>query len=466
MMIFFGLPVRAVHAEEIRLERAIALAQERTRDVVRAEVDVLLVDVEYTRALATVLPRFDLYTTARELFYGDVIFEQRVPILQPNAAFTSGGEFAARQRIGPFQDFPQDSFSHPNFFLSLAGRQLLFDGGRWWTVLSRVDDIREARESVLKMIRNNVRLWAVRQFYNCAKAREAVRATAFQAEMSADQLRRVESNPQEGLAKDSELATAKRNLAADLVALERRKFAEDSAKRELNLAMGRDPDTPIEIVLPPHVQSATIGIAILELPATDQLQALAMSGRPELQRAKAELEILKKNVSIRSGERWPTISLGAAYTRTSRRPARVFFDNPAENYSALAGIDVHWNIFDGGTKSANIEEAELELKKSIVSYEDLQRFISAEVSDRTQNLKLLYGVYRLVLDGAATAEKAVQLAKELYRNERATALELRDSELRLTQAKLAVYEARFDVEVALEEVRRAVGDQSLFGLAN
>ncbi len=36
----------------------------------------------------------------------------------------------------------------------------------------------------------------------------------------------------------------------------------------------------------------------------------------------------------------------------------------------------------------------------------------------------------------------------------------------LTQAKLAVYEARFDVEVALEEVRRAVGDQSLFGLAN
>ena len=58
-----------------------------------------------------------------------------------------------------------------------------------------------------------------------------------------------------------------------------------------------------------------------------------------------------------------------------------------------------------------------------------------------------------------SGEEAVRLARGLYAEGRGTLLEVRDAELRLTQLTLSLIEARFDLEIAREELRRAVGGE-------
>ena len=191
---------------------------------------------------------------------------------------------------------------------------------------------------------------------------------------------------------------------------------------------------------------------------TDELLALAVQQRPEIRKLRADIASLRKNVDMSSAGYWPTLSMFARYTRwPSRRPDRIFNFDLEENYQAFAGLDFRWNLFSGRTTVAAVEGAEISVRKTEASYENSVRQVEREVLDGVENLRVLYEVFRLARQGAGSAEEAVRLADGQYKQGRGTSLELRDAELRLTQARLGVIEARFDIEVALETLRRAVG---------
>src|SRR5204863_568042 len=64
-------------AEPLTLENAVAEALVKTRGVIHAKADLLLADVEQMKALALILPHFDLSLAAAENFRGSPILEAR-----------------------------------------------------------------------------------------------------------------------------------------------------------------------------------------------------------------------------------------------------------------------------------------------------------------------------------------------------------------------------------------------------
>lgn len=443
----------------LTLEEAMDFAERNTRDVVRARADMLLVDIERARAYANLQPSLNLFFTATEVFNGAQIVEGRFQrIKRPGClppencgTFITEGGGPYDLEYGEFYDAFSDPVSQPSFVAGFSARQLIYDGGRWWTLIARADDIEDQLRAALRTFKSSARLDALRRFYDLARALEGVRVSELQVRLAEAQLRRVR-----GEGKHNEIATAERNVANDRVSLARRQFAASNATRALNLAMGRTPEAALTITLPPEVATATVAEVEVILPGRDRLLETAQELRPEIQQTRAVLKVVEKNIQLRRGDNWPIISLVATYTRSSRRPDRVFND-PTENFVATIGLDIRWNLFSGGATRLSIEEGELDLLKAQASYEDLLRLVKSQTLEKAEEIQLLIEVHRLNLAGARSAQEAFAGVEASYKQGNATTLELRDAEQRLIQALLEATVGRMNIEVAKAELARVIG---------
>ena len=362
-------------------------------------------------------------------------------------------DFEARS----FSDFRQlNATIDPRFDLVLVARQLLWDGGRWGALIDQAKFSKVRQRALLEAVENNVRLDVARSFYRLQSALRSVEALQDRVALAEEQLARAESNAVVGVGGRADVANARRNLAEDRLALARRVLAASRRRRALNLAMARPAETPIELVMPAGIGTSTVVLPPLHLPPRRDAETTALSVRPDLKAARARLEIMKKNVTIQGHRRWPRISVGATYLRRSPRPRRTF-GNLFTDYEATIDLDVRWNLFEGFRTLADIDAAELEVIKAEADLADLERRILAEVQDRLENMAVQVQVYRLSQENLLSALLAAEVARELFEEGRNSALELRDAEQKLTSGQLSATNARLEVEVAREELRRAVG---------
>lgn len=435
-------------AAPLTLEEAVELAQAQDRDVVKAKADLLLVDVERARALANVLPRVDLAVQATGNWNVEPLIEQRTPV--------------NNRDVNGYNDIQVgNAYLDPIFRNTLTVRQLLWDGGRWWAVLARAEDLAAQRQATLQVIRNNLRLQVVRAFFDYESARRSVQTFEERVQASAAQVESARALREKGQGSAQDLANAERNLAEDRLTLARRVFAQRRAARAFNLALARPADTPFELVLPEHIQTATVTQPIA-LPNKEVAEAAALLHRPELALSRSAIAFLEKNQTIVASDYLPNVSLGGSYARFSRRPDRVYAD-PSDNFYAGFDLTVRWNLFRGLGTNADVDEAELQVLKAQADYQERERVVLSEVQDRLENLDLQLQSFELAQSSLRTALDAVRLVRGLFEAGKNTAVELRAAENAYLRAQLNVIQTRFDLEVARESLRQAVGRDLLEG---
>jgi outer membrane protein len=450
---FAVLLLAAPDGAALTLEAAVALALERTNDVIQAKEDLLLVDAEWLQAVGAVLPRLDLSANGGELFAGSPITEARFP----NAPQLGLPGQLPAFRFGAFVDGQGNNYSNPQFGLSLRGTQLIYDGGKWWTAIARVDRLGEARRAALAVVRADVRFRVAQRYYDLEKARQAESTLLQQTQNGEQQLERAQALLIAGRNKPADVSVVARNLGEDRINWSRQVLAASQARRALNLELGRDPQIPVELALGFELAPGTGPAAPTVVPTLDDAILLARSRRPELAQLDAEIAVKEKEVGLQRAAYFPVVNLEANYRRnTSRRPDRVFGD-PTENYFATVDLTMRWNLFEGRATDGRVEAAEIALRKTVAQRDHLLRQISAEVEDRLQTLATQEQIRSLAEGSIKAAEDAVRLASGLYEEGRGTVLEVRDADLRLVQAKLAAINARLDVEISKEALDRALG---------
>lgn len=437
-------------AAPLTLEEAIEEALASSAEMVVAREDLVLVDADYMAAYAAIMPRFDVTVTAGERFAGLVINEQRNP--RQGALITP--DEPIRFNVGPFTDFQSNNFSQPAFGLNVTGSQLIYDGGRWWTVIDRVADLEAARKAALRGFANDVRVKVTRAFYELAKADRGLATVEKHISLGEAQLARAEAMLEAGRGTARDVATAARNLADDRINYETRLMDRVTALANLNLQMGREGAIPVTPKLPATV--VTSSAVSVSIPEREALMSNAMDSRPDLAQLRAEIQSATKDVDIQRADYFPVVSLEANYRKNSRRPDRVFVD-PTENYTAALDLVVRWNIFEGRGTTARVARARVALRKLLVRLDDTARRAESNVDFAIGNLRRQTRVFELSQRGIEASEEAVRLAKGMYEAGRGTALELRDAQLGLTNAQLTAIDARYEIEIAREELRKAVG---------
>ncbi len=429
--------------EPLTLSAATEIALEYANDMIQAREDVVLVDADYATALSAILPTLDMSMQGGHFYSVEQILEQRS---------RAGSDGAIT--IGEFTDITLPSFDNANFALGLVGRQLIFDGGRWWKAIGQAKDNRAARKADLQAVTNLVKARVARTFFGLERARQAIVTFKAQVDVDQAQVDRAEALLRAGRGAPADVATAKRNLASDQILLVDAMTLEGQARNTFNLTLGRRANIPVELTMPEEVRSSTAAVRFV--PELDQLQGLMRRHRPELASLRAQVSGAQKAVSIARADYWPTMAFEARYNRSSRRPDRVVA-NPLDNFTATINLVVNWNLFRGFATNADVERAQANLRKLQATYDEQERQLFVEVSDSLLRYRNQVRNAGFAVQQVEAAEEAVRLARGLYEAGRGNALELRDAELGLTRARIATVNARLDAAIAYSDLIAAVG---------
>lgn len=122
------------------------------------------------------------------------------------------------------------------------------------------------------------------------------------------------------------------------------------------------------------------------------------------------------------------------------------------------GLQATWTLNDALTANVNQERYEAQADELRADQESFLRQTRIEVLQAQQNVQLAVHDLQTTATGLKSAEESYRVRKELLAAERATAVELVDSETDLTRARIAALNARIDLRVAIAQLVHALGD--------
>ena len=218
------------------------------------------------------------------------------------------------------------------------------------------------------------------------------------------------------------------------------------AQTTLNLALGIDVNTPIQV----------LGVDIsVEASANDipQLMRAAYARRPEIQAAQLGITQARTAVSLRQSGLYPTVNIGAG-------PTYYFnHDEFNEHFAWQAGVTVSVPLLDGGVTRAKVRQARADMQSSYDSVEQTKLTVAVDV--RTAALDREEATQRTKTSARAVslAEEAFSLVKLRYGAGLAVPVEVTNAETQLTQARNNAVNALYDYAVATAELQRATSTE-------
>lgn len=187
------------------------------------------------------------------------------------------------------------------------------------------------------------------------------------------------------------------------------------------------------------------------------------SGNSSLKLNSIDADITRRTVKLQQFAWLPTLAISANYNWTSMSngsPLRNFRWNP---YSQV-GLTLSVPLFEGGQKYSRVKQAKIQAAEITLQRENLERSISNQVSLAIDNINVNVKQIASCSESVKEAERAHDIMERSFAIGAASYLDLRDSELALTQARLSRYQAIYNFLVANSELELLLGSADIDSL--
>ena len=214
-----------------------------------------------------------------------------------------------------------------------------------------------------------------------------------------------------------------------------------TAAARLNTLLDRDPDAPIGALDEPR--------ASVSLPASAELQRLALDRHPELQVAQLGVERAKASLGVIARDYKPDFFVGGGYMLMPRE---------AGAWTASVGMTWPNAPWSRGALDAKKAEASAEMEAAAAKVHDVERQIRLSVHDAYIRA-VAAGQRASLLETTVVpqSEHTLEVARVGYQTDRVDFLSLVDNQRALLDAQLNYFRALSDRELALADLSRAVG---------
>lgn len=193
-------------------------------------------------------------------------------------------------------------------------------------------------------------------------------------------------------------------------------------------------------------------------------QTLAIDGdyshNADLRLMDIDTEILDKTLTANKFAYLPTLALTANYNWTSMSNGSPFSNFRWNPYSTV-GVSLSVPLFSGGQRLSKVKQAQLQVEEMKWQRENLERSISMQVSLAIDNIKMNVEQIASCSSSVEQADRAHSIMEQSFEIGAASYLDLRDSELALTQARLSYYQAIYNYLVAHSELELLLGNAPL-----
>jgi outer membrane protein TolC len=412
------------------LEQAIQVALQRNPDLQKQVLLQLSAEQDKIISRSAILPHVDF-----------------------NGSISRTRQGAGSQAVGSStlnQTVPTVTFFN-GYNATLTFRQLVFDGGKWWNNLAAADLTLQSNQAQVDEQRLQITYLVEQRFYELVRAQRQLLVFGDAARRSRDQADFTQRLFEGGRSTQADVYAARANRDNDEITRLGQERTVELARADLAVAIGVDPGEPLNIAEPEHMKDEPA-----TPPQTKDAVDQALTRRPSLKAFALTAESNRKLASAAKGDYWPSVSLGAQYAR-GVFTWNDFTSSPDQNSQLSGAVNITWNLFAGLNTKANVDKAEVQVRIAENDLESGRRNVASDVEKAVAQLSAAKAQARVAQQGLGTAQEGLRLAKTRQEVGVGTQLEVRDAELKLTQAQLSVVGSLVDGREAEAALKRAQG---------
>jgi outer membrane protein len=336
------------------------------------------------------------------------------------------------------------SATYGSFNFGISANQMVYDFGQTFGAYRAAKANAEAQKLSEESVRENV-LFGVRSAYFLAWGTRALVGVAKEGLSNQDRhLAQVQGQVTVGTRPEIDLAQVRADRASAQLTLIRAENAYETAKAQLNQAMGVEGTTAYDVA------TERIAEVAEERMEDERATALGVAQRPELKSLAKQAEADERQLSAVKGAYGPTLGVSTAFTEGGSD-----FSALAWNWNAQALLT--WPIFEGGVTNARVREAvanqavtrsQTALQRQQIRLDVVQARLAVRASDAALST---------AVEIEANARERLRLAEARYQAGAGSIIELQDAQLAETTAAGQVVQADYNLSLSRAQLLKAVG---------
>ena len=327
---------------------------------------------------------------------------------------------------------------------SLSASYTLFDSGARKAQAAAGRSGKESAMEGAAQSREELALAVHRAFFALLAAQEVRNVAAEDLKRSEEHLKLAEDRKAAGAVPLADVLRAKVEAGNARLGLVRAEGALSVGKGNLNAAMGRNPDSPLELEAPGSPAVAP------ELGSAEADFGKAVERRPDLKAAAARVESKRAQVSSARSAFGPRLLAQASY-------GRLDSDFFPQDKDWAVGVVLQVPIFNFA-RSHSLALARSELVKEELNRRKLELSAQSEVwnarADVSEAWESIVTARVLVADAA----ESLRMARERYAAGAGTITDLLDAETNMARSEMDRVRAEYGHRVALSALKKAMGE--------
>lgn len=347
--------------------------------------------------------------------------------------------------------FSQTVFPNiPDQFRTRAGVTLpLYTGGRVLGGIQAAEAQIGAADSDLAAAQTDLTLETRSAYWSLVAARESARVLSEAVTAYEAHAQDAQNRERLGLAARNEVLRV--HVERDRAELNRLQARNAAAVANANLLrlVGLAPGTTVEAT-EPRLAAETTDTNV------EPLVARALEGRPDAAALRSRIAVADASVKLARAASQPQAGVSAGYDY-ARPNQRVLPLVPEWKGTWNVGVNLSWNVFDGGRSAAAVAQAEAQAQAVRRQLEELERRVRLDVTSRALDLVTARAALLVAQRNLEAARENLRVAQDRHREGLIPSSERLDAATALLLAGLDETQAAIQLRLALAQLERAVG---------
>jgi outer membrane protein len=319
----------------------------------------------------------------------------------------------------------------------------IFNGFQMFASFNQLKELKKQGETNFKIAVENNISDVITTYYDIVRQKQVLKVIERSINISEERMRIAQDKKQLGSGSKFDLLQAQVDLNEDRSSLLNEELTLKQDKVLLNRLMGRNVDFDFQI-------NDTL-ISINKDLSLDELSNEVENNNSRLILAKQNKNLSKINLQLARSDWYPEISLFAGYNYVHSESEAGFLKSNT-NRGINYGINASLNIFNGLNTSRNIENAEIFIKNSDLSYNQTKKIVDADLKNAFNAYKNSLTLVNLETENVKAAEENSSIALERLRLGNIAPLDFRETQRKLIDAKSRLVGAQFEAKKAETEL--------------
>ncbi|OGW19605.1 MAG: hypothetical protein A2072_06460 [Nitrospirae bacterium GWC1_57_7] len=333
---------------------------------------------------------------------------------------------------------------------SLSLSQSVYDFGRTGNALDAARSGMQAAEWDFERVRQNVVLNVKETYYALLQAERLVTVAEQTLQQANRHLAQAQAFFRAGAKPRFDVTRAEVEVNNARLGVINAKNSVRVRMISLNNSMGAPPRAPVAIEDVLSVPAA--------VPGLEEAQAEALARRPEMLKARADVDAARAQVGAERSGYLPFITASGAYNWNSgTSEAGAFFPKADIGNSWNAGITLTLPLFEGGLTRARVSEARANLLAFDAQQDLLRQSVLLDVNQAYAEIENATARIEVMDATLKKARENLDIAQGRYEAGVGAYIEVTDAQLASINAETDQVQALHDYQLAVARLRRAMG---------